>query len=72
MAISSIKGCLFRELRHERQIAERSKVFSLLHQVPAFLIKDRPKLPSSPQGLKRLINDDCNYWTKSITVTDQS
>ena len=50
MTISSIKGCLFRELRHERQIAERSKVFSLLHQVPAFLIEDRPKLPSSPQG----------------------
>ena len=50
MTISSIKGCLFCELRHERQIAERSKVFSLLHQVPAFLIEDRPKLPSSPQG----------------------
>ena len=24
MAISSIKGCLFRELRHERQIAENN------------------------------------------------
>ena len=50
MTISSIEGCLFRELRHERQIADRSKVFVYCIKSRLFLIKDRPKLPSSPQG----------------------
>ena len=50
MTISSNKGCLFHEIRHECQIANRFKVLVYSIKSRLFLIKDGPKLPSSPQG----------------------